>query len=89
MWTVTTQQWKLQHLNKSIWISCVPVVANVMLTVLAPQEDGLKLWWVVEIPPVQVEVGLRVLGLFVSSCQNFKRTNQLQTQRVFQRTCTD
>ncbi len=57
-----------------------------MLTVLTPQKDGLKLWWVIIKPPVKMEVRLRILGVFVSSCQNFKWTNQLQTQQVFQ--CT-
>lgn len=60
-----------------------------MLGVLTAQKDGLKLWWVIEIPPVEVEVGLRILGVFVSSRQNFKRTNQLQTQRLFQCTYID
>lgn len=64
----------------------IPVVANVMLTVLAAPKDRLKLGRVVEIPPMKVEVGLRVRCGFVSSCQNFKRTDQLQTQCVFQ--CT-
>lgn len=67
----------------------IPEVANVMLTVLTPLKDGLKLWWVVKIPPVKVEVRLRILGVFVSSCQNVKRTNQLQTQCVFQCTYID
>lgn len=67
----------------------LPEVANVMLGVLTAQKDGLKLWWVIEIPPVEVEVGLRILGVFVSSRQNFKRTNQLQTQRLFQCTYID
>lgn len=70
-------------------MSSLPVIADVMLTVLAPLKDGLKLWWVIKIPPVKVEVRLRILGVFVSSCQNVKRTNQLQTQCVFQCTYID
>lgn len=66
----------------------LPVVANVMLSVFTPQKDGLKLWWVVQIPPVKVEVRLRTLGFFVGSCQDVKGTNQLQTQCVFQCTFT-
>lgn len=64
----------------------VPVVANVMLAVLTPLKYGLKLWWVIKIPPVKMEVRLGILGVFVSPSQNVKRTNQPQTQCVFQ--CT-
>lgn len=56
-----------------------------MLTVLVPKENGLELRWVVEEPPVEVKVGLGTLWGFVASCENFKRTDQLQTQSVFQR----
>lgn len=51
----------LNNLVASKTSSAIPVVANVMLTVLVPQEDGLKLWWVVVKPPVEVKVGLRAL----------------------------
>lgn len=74
----------LNNLVASKTSSAIPVVANVMLTVLVPQEDGLKLWWVVVKPPVEVKVGLRALWGFVIPCENFKRADQLQTQRVFQ-----
>lgn len=67
----------------------IPVVANVILTVVTPPKDGLELWWVIKIPPVKVEVRLRILGVFVSSCQNVKRTNQLQAQCIFQCTYID
>lgn len=70
-------------------VCSIPVVADVMLTVLTPLKNGLKLWWVIKIPPVKVEVRLRILGVFVSSCQNVKRTNQPQTQCVFQCTYID
>lgn len=53
----------------------IPVVTNVMLAVLTPCEYGLKLWWVIKIPPVKVEVWLGILGVFVSSCQNIKWSN--------------
>lgn len=39
----------------------IPVVAKVMLAVLTPLNYGLKLWWVKIIPPVKVEVRLRIL----------------------------
>lgn len=64
----------------------IPVVADVILAVLTAFEGGLKLWWVIVIPPVKVEVRLRILCISVSSCQNVKRTDQLQTQCVFEST---
>ena len=39
----------------------IPVIANVMLVVLTALKYGLELWWVVNKPPVKMEVRLRIL----------------------------
>lgn len=53
----------LKHIrNIAIWARySLPVVANMMLAVLAPEENGLELWRVIVEPPVEVEVRLRTL----------------------------
>lgn len=49
-----------------------------MLSGQISQKDGLKLRGVIKKPPLKVEVWLGVLCSFMSSCEDFKRTNQLQ-----------
>ena len=56
-----------------------------MLGVCTALQYALELRGVVEVPPVQVEVLLRILGIFMRPSQNVKRTDQPQTQCVHQR----